>query len=144
MKGGGINEKKKPFHCSDIILFEREKMRALSKPSHKCIGSLIITYGNEDGLKRDEDGKDFLDKVKEMAKNLKSGGPVATDTLEIGRVRVHWTVNSPVRVTDNGNGSSTVTFSGPCPVEVGMTVTESQGNDGTPEHIRDYYRGMIY
>ena len=122
-------------------------MKTLDKPRlQQCVALSIVAYGHEDRINQEQEDRDFLDKLSEMGQNLRSGGVVATDTVEIGDVQIHFAVSSPLKITDDGSGTSTVTFSGPFPVEIGITVDESQDEDDdeTPEHVRARLRGMIY
>lgn len=122
-------------------------MKTLTKPSpQKCVPLSIFAYGHEDRIKQEEEDENFKENVTEMARNLKSGGVVVTDTVKVGHLKVHFAVRSPFKFTDNGDGTSTATFSGAFPAEIGMTVDENdvQSDDDPPEHVRDYYRGLIY
>ena len=121
-------------------------MKTLDKPRlQQCASFSIVAYGHEDRLKQEKEDREFLDKVSEMGKNLISGGVVATDTLEVGALKIHYTVNSPVTVKDEGKGVSTVEFSGALPLKVGLTFDENvEDDDGPPQHVRDYYNAMIY
>ena len=121
-------------------------MKTLNKPRlEQCASFSLVAYGHEDRLKQEQEDRDFLDKLSEMGKNLISGGVVSSDTVTVGNLKVHYTLNSPVTVKDNGNGVSTAEISGAFPVKVGITVDENtDDDDGPPQHVRDYYNAMIY
>ena len=120
-------------------------MKTLDKPRLQQCGSFsIIAYGHEDRLKQEQEDRDFLDKLSEMGKNLISGGVVSSDTVSVGNLQIHYTVNLPFTIKDNGNGTSTVEVSGGVPVKVGLTIDENTDDDDGPPHVRDYYRAMIY
>ena len=121
-------------------------MKTLDKPRLQQCGSFsTIAYGHEDRLKQEQEDRDFLDKLSEMGKNLISGGVVSADTVSVGALKIHYTVNSPLTIKDNGNGTSTVEVSGGVPIKVGLTVDENtDDDDGPPQHVRDYYNAMIY
>lgn len=92
-------------------------MKAMIKPFRKTNGE-FVAYNAE---------KNFLDKVSEMGDNMLDHGTVATDTLEIGPLQVHWALKSPFKVQSNGE-STTIGFSGGTHVEIGVTF--NHGNSG--------------
>lgn len=81
--------------------------------------------------------KNFLDKMSELGENLFSKGTVAKDTLEIGDLKLHWALQSPLKIQNNGE-TTTVSFTGGTSVEVGITMKNgSSGGDYSGTNYRD-------
>jgi len=82
------------------------------------------------------------DYFTDLADSLRSGGVVATDTARVGPVTGHYTVRSPVSVTQDSTGT-TVSLEGPFPVEVGVSVAPvHSGASGSDIFGEDQIEGM--
>jgi hypothetical protein len=97
-------------------------MRTLIKrrPKSYCgMRGMVSAYGSEDG--------GFLGSMRALADSVFSGGTVARDTLDAGAISFSYEVKSPIRITP-----TSVSFSGPLPLTVGVSINPSSSTQGTP------------
>ena len=103
-------------------------MKAMIKPFRKN-NREFVAYNAE---------KNLMDKMSELGDNAVDHGTVATDTVDVGPLKVHWAMKSPIKVQSNGE-STTLGFSGGTGVEIGITIKHRESGGGNLREGNPFY-----